>query len=72
MVADGEKLSSANICKMVLFSIHEFSICTDFHLLKLEGCGVVLGAHWLRTLGRILWNFLNLCMEFDWQGKTTN
>lgn len=31
---------------------------------------MVLGAHWLRTLGLILWDFLNLWMQFIWEGKT--
>lgn len=39
MVAIGYKLSSLGFCKQVLLSV-----CTDFYLLKLEGCDVALGA----------------------------
>lgn len=29
---------------------------------------MVLGVQWLSTLGPILWDFSNLCMEFTWNG----
>lgn len=53
MVANGERLTSTGLCKQVLLSIQEVSIRTDLCLLKLEGCEMVLGAHWLRTLGSL-------------------
>lgn len=37
---------------------------TDFRLLSLGGCNMVLGIQWLKTLGPIIWDFKNLCMEF--------
>ncbi|KAF9671218.1 hypothetical protein SADUNF_Sadunf12G0024600 [Salix dunnii] len=40
-----------------------------FYLLSLGGYDAVLGAHWLRTLGLILWDFSKLTMEFRFQGK---
>lgn len=40
-------------------------ITTDFYLLSLGGCDVVLGAHWLRTLGPILLDFSNRSMQFN-------
>lgn len=43
---------------------------TCFYLLPLEGCEVVLGAHWLRTLGLVLWDFSHLRMKFNWKGRT--
>ncbi|KAJ0080874.1 hypothetical protein Patl1_11296 [Pistacia atlantica] len=41
----------------------------DLFLLPLVGCDSILGAHWLRTLGTILWDFHNLQMEFELQGR---
>lgn len=64
MVANGERLISAGCCKKVTIVIQGISISIDFYILNLEGCQVVLGAHWLRTLGPILWDFSNLWMEF--------
>jgi hypothetical protein len=34
----------------------------DLYILPLAGCGMILGIRWLRTLGPILWDFLNLTM----------
>lgn len=41
----------------------------DFFVLPLGGCDVVLGIHWLRLLGPILWDFIALTMEFTYIGK---
>lgn len=38
-------------------------------MLPLDGCDMVLGAQWLRTLGHILWDFSNLKMEFAKDGQ---
>lgn len=32
----------------------------SFHLLPLGGCDVVLGVKWLRTLGPIVWDFMQM------------
>lgn len=69
MVANGERVKSAGCCKRVQLSIQGISDFIELYLLKLEGCEVVLGAHWLRTLGPILWNFSNLWMQFAMNGK---
>ncbi|KAJ0020707.1 hypothetical protein Pint_31653 [Pistacia integerrima] len=37
---------------------------TDFYVLTLGGCDIVLGVQWLRTLGPILCDFVQLRMEF--------
>lgn len=70
MVANGDKLTSIGYCKEVTLSIQGVPVFTDLYLLKLEGCEVVLGAHWLRTLGPVLWDFSNLWMQFTWKGST--
>lgn len=38
-------------------------------MLPLASCDVVLGIHWLRLLGPILWDFTALTMEFTYIGK---
>lgn len=68
-VENGVKLVSACCYKKVDISIQGLHISTDCYLLKLEGCQA-LGAHWLRTLGPILWDFSNLWMRFSLEGNT--
>ena len=38
--------------------------------LPLGGCDVVLGTQWLCTHGLILWDFLEIWMQFSVKGKT--
>ncbi|KAL4376913.1 hypothetical protein GQ457_02G033300 [Hibiscus cannabinus] len=38
--------------------------------LEAVGCDIVLGVHWLTSLGSIQWNFAALSMVFEWQGST--
>lgn len=55
-------------CKKVKLSIQGISIFTDFFLLALEGCEVVLGAHWLWTLGPF--QYLDVVYS-EWEGMPT-
>lgn len=72
MVATGERLPSKGMCVDVTLTIQGSLITTDFYLLSLGGCDALLGAHWLRTLGPILWDFSNLWMKFTLQGIPYN
>lgn len=54
---------------VVTVSLQNQPITTDFYLLTLGWCDTVLGAHWLRTLGPILWDISNLSMQFNIDGK---
>ena len=43
--------------------------CTDFLVLTLMGCDIILGVHWLRELGPITWDFSKLTMNFIMAGN---
>lgn len=69
MVANGDHISSTGYYKEVTLTLQDVSITTDFFLIALEGCDIVLGAQWLRTLGPILWDFSQLSMKFSLNGS---
>jgi len=69
-IANGAEIPSPGCCKAVEFKIQGFSFRTDFFILPLAGCDAVLGVQWLRTLGPILWDFLQLKMEFQHAGDS--
>ena len=68
-VADGRSLTSPGKCEGIKIILPNYELITDLFLLPLDGCDVVLGAQWLRTLGDIIWNFSQLTMRFQDQGK---
>jgi hypothetical protein len=41
-----------------------FAFVSNFYVIPLAGCDMVLGIQWLVTLGSITWNFKDLTMEF--------
>ncbi|KAG6528131.1 hypothetical protein ZIOFF_010280 [Zingiber officinale] len=68
-VADGRSLTSPGKCNSIKIFLPNYELITDLFLLPLDGCDVVLGAQWLKTLGDIIWNFSQLTMRFQDQGK---
>jgi len=67
-VANGEEVPSPSRCKDIEVKMQGFSFRTELFILLLAGCDAVLGIHWLRTLGPILWDFFELRMEFHYEG----
>jgi hypothetical protein len=63
-ISDGGKLRSTEHFPRVSVKLPNLSFSTDFYILQLGGCDMVLGAQWLRTLGPILWDFSKLSMVF--------
>lgn len=43
---------------------------SDFIVLPIKGCDMVLGVQWLHSLGPIVWNFASLTMQFGYIGKS--
>ena len=52
-------------CKRVTWKAQGVLQCTDFLVLKLRGCDLVLGVQWMRDLGPITWDFSKLTMQFS-------
>ena len=53
IVASGEQLVSSGKCTQINFKLQKIHFTADFFILPMEGYNMVLGTHWLRTLGLI-------------------
>jgi hypothetical protein len=67
-VANGKEIYSPGHSRAVEIKLQGHVFHTDLFILPLAGCDVVLGIHWLRTLGPILWDFTALTMAFLYGG----
>ena len=68
-VANGEVLETQEVCKEVQWEVQGLKQRSDFFVLPLQGCDLVLGIQWLRTLGPIVWDFSALTMQFVIEGE---
>jgi len=56
-IAGDDKLQSEGLCRSVCFKCQGLEIVTDFHVLPIGGCQMVLGIDWLQTLDEMIVNF---------------
>ena len=68
-VVNGEKLWTQDYCKKVHQIVQQLEQCTDFFVLPLMGCDVVLEVQWLKELGPIVWDFNKLTMQIVWKDQ---
>ena len=64
-VANGEILKAQEVCELIKWETQGLTQFTDFLVLPLMGCDLVLGVQWLKTLGPITWDFTQLSMQFS-------
>ena len=63
-VANRDVVMTQDVCKGLKWELQGLTLQTDFYVLPLQGCDVVLGVQWLKTLGQIVWDFRSLTMQF--------
>jgi hypothetical protein len=69
-VANGERISCPGvICQAPIF-IDGMEFRVDLFVMPLAGCDLVLGTHWMATLGPIVWDFTDRTMAFQQEGRT--
>jgi hypothetical protein len=68
-VANGEKVQSYGVCKGTSLDIQGEQFSIDCYALPLEGFEIILGVHWLKSLGPIMWDFAALSMAFYRDGR---
>ncbi|CAM8999660.1 unnamed protein product [Rhodiola kirilowii] len=66
--ANGNQMLSAYKCDNFSWTMQGYKFVAAVRTLPLDCCDLVLGVQWLITLGRILWDFSNLRMEFTLGG----
>jgi hypothetical protein len=64
-VANGQIVHTEGYSPALPVKVQGTNFSAEFYLLPLRGCDMVLGVHWLRSLGPILWDFSKLTMEFS-------
>ena len=69
MISNGGTLPCKGKCRNVHISIGYYKLRSNMFSFPLGGFDVVLGAQWLRTLGPILWDFVELWMQFSINGE---
>lgn len=68
-VADGGQLQCSSIIRDFTWKMQGSEFKADVLLLPLSGSDLVLGIQWFSALGPVLWDFKNLTMEFQNEGK---
>ena len=53
-------------------SIGDYNLHSNMFAIPLGGCSVISGTQWLRTLGPILWDFVEVWMHFFSQWEKTH
>lgn len=64
MVANQEKIECVGQCQALTIIIQGYSITTDYYVLSVAACQLVLGVQWLETLGPIETDYKQLTMTF--------
>jgi hypothetical protein len=68
MISNGGSMKCGGRCENVHLQIGDYHLKSHMFAIDMGGCGIVLGADWLRTLGPILMDFKDLTMQFDQEG----
>jgi hypothetical protein len=56
-VANGDRVASDSVCSNTHIVIGTEDFIINLFVIPLDGYDMVLGVHWLRMLGTILWDF---------------
>ena len=67
-VANGQELKCDSMCKDFQWCMQQQAFKVNVYLLPLRSYDLILGIQWLKTLGTINWNFVDLTMSFNLKG----
>ncbi|KAJ8765349.1 hypothetical protein K2173_012046 [Erythroxylum novogranatense] len=69
MVGNGDKMECKGCCMGLTLRIQNYPIITNFYVLPVAACQVVLGVQWLETLGPFETDYRQLRMSFKRNGQ---
>jgi hypothetical protein len=69
MIADGGTINCSGKCNKMNLTMGEYVMNSSMIAIRMGGVDVVLGIQWLKSLGIVVFNFLELFMKFSLEGK---
>ncbi|KAF3787099.1 hypothetical protein EJ110_NYTH23932 [Nymphaea thermarum] len=69
MMRDGVCIPCSTMCRKVQLMIQGDPYVIDLFILPICGMEVALGKQWLKTLGKITWDFTDISMTYPTQGS---
>lgn len=68
-VGGGNKIAAMYIVRGFTWHLQQCTFTCDVYVLPIVCCDLILGVQWLKSLGKIVWDFDQLQMEFYVQGR---
>lgn len=68
-IGTGEQIRNKGVCKNLSFKVQGIEFQQHFFLMELGGTKMVLGMHWLASLGDVEANFRNLSLKWKKNGE---
>jgi len=69
MVANGGTINYSGKYHNIKLTMGKYVLNSPMLSIPMGGADVVLGVHWLQSLGMITFNFQELFLKFFWEGK---
>ncbi|GAU29612.1 hypothetical protein TSUD_164620 [Trifolium subterraneum] len=70
MVGNGSILNCYGLCASTPLTLHKEKFEVDLYTLPLCGADVVLGVHWLQSIGPVLMDYTSLSLSYTLNNKT--
>jgi hypothetical protein len=68
-MANGECVACSGVLRQAPVDVGGMVFGIDLFVMPLAGYNIVLGTHWMATLGPIVWDFTARTMAFQWEGR---
>lgn len=69
LVGNDNEIEWHQLCTQAILQVQGHTFTTDLHVLPICGADIVLGVHWLKSLGSVLTDYNTLTMKFVHQGN---